>query len=170
MALTGIQAMVSRLFRALCLQGAAGSEPPSPPAAWRLSLRGGGTGIFGRSVLSILPCVSASSQPLPFCSWLDGASVWPLSVLVHSELTVLLFFRIPLKPGSESWRRRPCSVGTLGSPGKGPTSGLGWERRTSLGFRLTDEACCLSDRWADKEKAGSCTGPFWSWTEVRGKG
>lgn len=162
--------MVSLLVWALCLQGAAVSEPPSSPEAWRRSLRGGGNGteISCRSALSVLPCVPASSQPPPFCSWPNGASFRPPSVLLHSEPPEQLFFRIPLKPGSELWRCRPCWVGPLGSPGTGPASGLGWERRTSLGFRLTDEACCLSDRWGDKEKAGSCTGPFWSWDKEQG--
>lgn len=165
--LIGVQAMVSLRTRALCLQGAPVNEPPSTPEACRLSLRGA-TGISCLSVPSILSWIPASPQPPPFCSWLKGASSLLLSVMLHSGPPERLFFRIPLKPGSDSQRGKLCWVG-LGSTGSEPVSGLGWERRTSLGFRLTDEACCLSDRWGDKQNAGSCTGPFWSWTETQFK-
>lgn len=99
-ALIGVQAMVSLLFLALCLQGAADCEPSSIPAASRLSLCG------AAEVPSLsppaFPCIAASLQPPPFCSWLYDASTWLASVLLHSEPAERLFFRIPFKPGSES--------------------------------------------------------------------
>lgn len=154
-----VEPLVPFLFRVLCLQGAAVNETPSTLEG--LSLHGAVETWL--SVSSCLPCIAASPQPPPFCSWLNGASIWLSSVLLHSEPPERLFFRIPLKPGSESWCCRSCWSG-LCSSDLVSVSGLDWVRRTSLGFRLTDKACCLSERSEDKRKAGSSTGPFWSWT------
>lgn len=145
--LLGVQVMVSLRFLVLCLQGGAVTEPPTTPEAARLCLRGGAT----------ISCIAALSQPPPFCSWLlDRGSLGPLSISFHAASSVRLFFRIPLKLGTGS-----------GWPGLGSGSGFGWAWRTSLGLRLTDEACCLSERWADRWKAGSCTGPFSSYRKHR---
>lgn len=100
-ALIGVQAMVSLLFLALCLQGAADCEPSSIPEVSRLSLCGAAE-VPSLSPPALLPCIAASLQPPPFCSWLYDASTWLASVLLHSEPAERLFFRIPFKPGSES--------------------------------------------------------------------
>jgi len=94
-ALIGTQAIFSLLFRDLCLQGAAVTEPPSTPEASHLCLRGAAE-TSCLSVPSILPCISASPLLPPFCSWPSGASIWPPSVLLHPEPAE----RLLLQPGA----------------------------------------------------------------------
>lgn len=138
-------------FLALCLQG----------ALERQSGDGSTVDICLSSVTSLsLLSPPFFSRPCPFRSSL---SLVPLLQTTPSEE---LFFKMPLictafwellsavgfRWGDEvSSEEEPHSCEEL-SP----------ERRTSLGFRLMESACCRSVRWGARWRRGSWTGPFWS--------
>lgn len=125
----------------------------APTSFLTLCLQGAvdrGAGEYSPAVTSVI-----LSLRCPFCS-----SFCPVSMMVllasplKSPSSELVFFRMPLT----------CTAGF----GVWSSASLDCEleRRTSLGLRLMDSACCLSERPEGRCREGSWTGSFCIYRET----